>query len=162
MSQRPYTVGPWVTSGLAFPMPIYGPGLGGPALSKYTTAIRVVEEGDRNSRHPPRPAVDNRVDNTHVHAAMHTAPSLHVKSENTPPRRPTSLRLYTKTPETPPTGRRRGQTDSALRTPPRDADANGSADVNADADADARSIVSFSPSMRGKHLTTWFSGLLGR
>jgi hypothetical protein len=144
--------GPWVKSGFTFPIPIHPPGLGGPALSKYTTTIRVVD-GNRESPHSSPHAV-HRVDSTHVNTATYMTPSLQAKPENTPPRRPTILRLRTQTPETPPTDRRRGKTEPLLHTPLRDTDA--------DTISDTQSIASFSPSMRGRHLATWFSGLLGR
>lgn len=73
------------------------------------------------------------------------------------PRSSLSLRsIASRAPRTPST-RPRGKSAPSPQTP----DANGHGNAHAP-DRDSDSVLSFTPSMSGKNISTWFSGLLGR
>jgi hypothetical protein len=169
-----FTVRPWVKTGLSFhgvPSPL----LRDPAKELESATIRLVDSPTRlacNSPHTSRPSSAPRSQCTPVPSApphvstCAPAPSFRPNStQNIPecrtPRtvlfgpRDKNQILTQSSPRTPSTGRARGKTVPLLGGSPRTPE-SGTTGGRAD------SALSWTPSTSSKHLTSWFSGLLGR
>lgn len=161
-----YTVRPWVTSGL-FLHGLPSPVLVDTPKKESSLTIRLVDsqtrpesdspETSRPSTAPSIPGIPTPSPCSPVES-IHTSRPSSKQDGGTPEQRTPRSVLFgprdknQSSPHTPtPTARARGKTFPLLGSSPRTPE-NGRSD----------SALSWTPSSSSKHLTTWFSGLLGR
>ena len=162
--QLTYTIRPWVKTGLSL-HDLSSPILTDPPKERPSSTIRLVDASnclDSDSPPAPRPSFTPSTQDTPTPCApaqvsMSTSTPRSDSNQDTPERRTPRAVLFgprdknSSNPRTPSTGRPRGKTVPMVGTSPKTPE-NRRTD----------SALSWTPSTSSKHLTSWFSGLLGR